>query len=55
MNHENLKLMIVNGTVFGLSFTNLENAMKILLLSLSIIYTSIMIYKLLTTKKDANK
>lgn len=52
---ENIKVIAVNGTVFGLSFTNLENAMKILLLALSIFYTSIMIYKLLTTKKDANK
>ena len=53
--HENIKIIAVNGTVFGLTFTNLENTMKILLLMLSIFYTSIMIIKLLTKKDDTNK
>ena len=52
---ENIKVIAVNGTVFGLSFTNLENTMKIILLTLSIVYTTIMIYKLLTKKDDTNK
>jgi hypothetical protein len=55
MTQEQIKVYAVNGTIFGLSFTNLENTMKIFLLALSIIYTSIMIYKLLTKKDDANK
>jgi len=55
MTHENLKVIAVNGTIFGLSFTNLENTLKLILLLLSITYTTIMIYKLLTKRDDANK
>jgi len=54
MNTKNIEVYAVNGAIFGLSFTNIENTMKLFLLGLSIIYTTIMIYKLLT-KKDANK
>jgi hypothetical protein len=54
MNTKNIEVYAVNGATFGLSFTNIENTMKLFLLALSIIYTAIMIYKLLT-KKDANK
>ena len=52
---EQAKVIAVNGTIFGLSFTNIENSLRIFLLLLSITYTIIMIYKLLTKKKDANK
>jgi hypothetical protein len=55
MTSKNLEVLAVNGTIFGLSFTSIESTMKLLLLSLSIIYTTIMIYKLLTKKEDANK
>lgn len=55
MTTEQLRVYAVNGTIFGLSFTNLENSMKLFLLLLSIIYTSIMIYKLITKKDDTNK
>ena len=55
MTQENIKLIAVNTTVFGLSFTSIENTMRIFLLLLSIVYTSIMIYKLLTKKDDGNK
>lgn len=54
MNAKNIEVYAVNGAIFGLSFTNIENTMKLFLLALSIIYTAIMIYKLLI-KKDANK
>jgi len=54
MTQENVKVIAVNGTIFGLSFTSIESTMKLLLLAMSIVYTGIMIYKLLT-KKDANK
>lgn len=54
MNTKNIEVYAVNGAIFGLSFTNIENTMKLFLLALSIIYTAIMIYKLIT-KKDANK
>lgn len=52
---EQAKLIAVNGTIFGLSFTNIENGLRIFLLLLSISYTIIMIYKLLTKKNDADK
>ena len=52
---EQVKLFAVNGTIFGLSFTNLENTMRIFLLLLSIVYTIIMIYKLLTKNDGTNK
>ncbi len=55
MTNKNLEVYAVNGAIFGLSFTSIESTMKLLLLSLSIIYTGIMIYKLLTKKDDANK
>jgi len=55
MTSKNLEVYAVNGAIFGLSFTNLENTMKIVLLAMSILYTGIMIYKLLTKKDDANK
>ena len=54
MTPENIKVIAVNGTIFGLSFTNIENTMRVFLLAMSIVYTGIMIYKLIT-KKDANK
>ncbi len=54
-NAKNAEVLAVNGTIFGLSFTNLENTMKIVLLALSILYTTIMIYKILTKKNDENK
>ncbi len=54
MTQENVRVIAVNGTIFGLSFTSIENTMKLVLLAMSILYTGIMIYKLLT-KKDANK
>jgi hypothetical protein len=52
---EQVKLFAVNGTIFGLSFTNIESGMRVFLLMLSIIYTIIMIYKLITKKQDGNK
>lgn len=51
MNNENLKVYALNVTSFTLSFTNIENGMKLILLMMSIIYTGIMIYKILTNKK----
>jgi hypothetical protein len=55
MTLKDLKIYAVNGAIFGLSFTNLENTMRLFLLMLSIVYTSIMIYKLITKKSDADK
>ena len=55
MTPKNIEVYAVNGTILGLSFTSIESTMKLLLLTLSIVYTGIMIYKLLTKKEDANK
>lgn len=54
MTNEHIKVIGGNGIIFGLSFTNIESGMRLFLLMLSIIYTLIMIYKLIN-KKDANK
>jgi len=55
MTTEQAKVYAVNGTIFGLSFTNLENTMRLFLLFLSIVYTVIMIYKITKKKDDTNK
>lgn len=54
MTSENIKVIGVNGAIFGISFTSIENTMRVFLLGLSIVYTIIMIYKLII-KKDENK
>jgi len=55
MTQEHIKVIALNSATFGLSFTNIENGMRIFLLMLSIIYTIIMILKLLTKKDNADK
>lgn len=50
-----LKIYLLGGSAFALSFTNLESGFRIVLLGVSIIYTIINIYKLLTKKDDTNK
>lgn len=55
MSSKNIEVFAVNGTIFGLSFTNIESTMKLLLLAMSIVYTGIMIYKLLTKRENENK
>jgi hypothetical protein len=53
MSIEDLKLGIFNGLTFIISFTDIENSLKILLLLVSIIYTVIKIYE--TYKKNDKK
>lgn len=55
MTTKNVEVLAVNGTIFGLSFTSIENTMKLLLLAMSIVYTGIMIYKILTKKENGDK
>ena len=52
MTNKNIEFLTINGLTLGLSFTNIENVMKLFLLTLSIIYTIIQIYNLLTKKND---
>ena len=46
MNNEDIKLAAVNGGTMMLSFSNIENTLKIILLVASIIYTVYKIYEL---------
>jgi len=41
---ESTKLYLLNSLAFFMTFTNIENTLKILLLILSIVYTSVKIY-----------
>ena len=50
---ESTKLYIINSLTFFMTFTNIENALKILLLILSIVYTSVKIYE--TFKRNENR
>jgi cbb3-type cytochrome oxidase subunit 1 len=54
MLNKKIEVLAVNGTIFGISFANIENTLRILLLILSIVYTIIMIAKLIN-KKDEHK
>jgi len=55
MNNKNIEILAVNGAIFGISFASIESTLKLLLLLLSIVYTTINIYKLLTKKNDTDK
>ena len=46
------KLILTNGAVLGVSLTNIEMILKIILLSASIIWTIIKVYKEVKNKKD---
>ncbi len=49
------KLILTNGAVLGLSLTNIEMILKIILLTTSIIWTGIKVYNELKKKKDERK
>jgi len=52
----NDKTLISNGAVLSISFTNVEMILKIILLTASIVWTGIRIYKEFKTKyKDEGK
>jgi hypothetical protein len=46
------KLILTNGAVLGVSLTNIEMILKIILLSASIIWTIIKVYKEVKNKRD---
>ena len=50
-----MKIYLLSGSAFALSFTNVEAGFRIFLMGISIIYTLINIYKILNKKNDANK
>jgi uncharacterized membrane protein YesL len=55
MSHSDLKLYILNSTSFILSFSNIENTLKIILLLASIFYTLLKVVETLKGKKNDNK
>lgn len=55
MSNTDLRLYIVNSVTMALSFSNIENALKIVLLVASIFYTLLKTIETLRKKKDDNK
>ncbi len=51
MTIQDLKIAILNAITFGVSFTHIENSLKIILLLLSICYTAQKIYETHINKK----
>ena len=54
MTIEDVKLTILNSFVIGLTFTNIENTLKIILLLISIIYTAFKTVEFYNTKIKKN-
>jgi hypothetical protein len=55
MSNTDLRLYIVNSVTMALSFSNIESALKIVLLIASIFYTLLKTVETLRKKKDDNK
>lgn len=56
MNNEPLKIYFLNILTIAITFTNLENILKIVLLCVSIVYTAIKIIDWVSTKiKNKNE
>jgi hypothetical protein len=55
MSTNDLKLYALNTATMALSFTNIENTLKIVLLCISIIYTILKTIDLLANKKNKNE
>jgi len=51
---ESAKLYLLNSLTMVITFTNIENTLKIMLLLLSIVYTGVKIYESLKTKNNEN-
>jgi len=51
MNHEDIKLAAINGGTMLLSFSNIEQTLKIILLLFSIFYTGYKIYEIYDNRK----
>ena len=55
MNIGDLRLYMINSVALAISITNVEVAMKLILLSISIVYTVMKIIDLKTNKKNKNE
>lgn len=49
---ESMKLYAINSLTLVMTFTNIENTLKIMLLLMSIVYTGVKIYQSLTKKNE---
>ena len=52
---QSLKIYTLNTASLLISFSNIEQTLKIILLTVSIVYTIIQTFKLLNKKDDTNK
>jgi uncharacterized membrane protein YesL len=52
---QSFKIYALNTTSMIISFSNIEQTLKIVLLTVSILYTLIQTYKLINKKDDTNK
>ena len=52
---QSIKIYALNTTSMIISFSNIEQTLKIVLLTVSILYTLIQTYKLINKKDDTNK
>ena len=55
MSLDDIRLYALNASAMAISFTNVERALKILLLTVSIIYTVLKIIEMKNKKNEANK
>jgi hypothetical protein len=55
MNQEDIKIAAINGGTMLLSFSNIEYALKIVLLLFSIAYTAYKLYELHESRKTKKK
>jgi len=55
MSNNDFKLYTINSIAMALSFSNIENALKIVLLIASIFYTILKTFELIKKKKNDNQ
>lgn len=54
-NNDDLKIGIINSVSMALSFSNIENTLKIVLLVFSILYTGLKIFETLKNKNNSKE
>ncbi len=54
-NNDDLKIGIINSVSMALSFSNIENTLKIVLLVFSILYTGLKIFETLKNKNSSKE
>ena len=55
MSFDDIRLYALNASAMAVSFTNVERALKILLLCVSIVYTILKIIEMKSKKDETNK